>query len=239
MSALPSLANANSQVWDVYQKLMDVLTKGDVRLIKKYKISKDIYNDAKQYIDYPSDANRALAQKIIELGDATQAALHIQELMAKTTDKKQLAILEKWERYAVAYFNRHRVGGFVDLNTGDAVSRYKATSFAMDNGREVYWSKPWEMVARAFQVYLEYKMYHMGMRNVYLSRSVIKTEKATERGFPGFNDIDAIVECFDNLFKVLRDEKILENATENTALMDSIFGESHKIPFSHLTALGE
>jgi len=52
------------------------------------------------------------------------------------------------------------------------------------------------------------------------------TYATTGDAFPSGKESERIMKAFDNIFNIIREEKILENAVADKALMDSIFGFS-------------
>ena len=100
----------------------------------------------------------------------------------------------------------------------------------LDSGdRDKYWSKLQEMAARAFQSYLEDRLGQRGQQNDYLS--VYADNKYHYDAllcfqwnpYPEGEERSRLNSAFDRFFSALRDDQVLERASENTALLDSIF----------------
>ncbi len=104
-------------------------------------------------------------------------------------------------------------------------SDFYQTALALDMGKaNGYWSKPLEMAARAFSAYLQDRLSEQDRQNDYLAYSTQGGNgRIGENGYPQGEERVAINQAFDDLFKVIREKKILETASSNQALMDSLF----------------
>ncbi|MEI7672195.1 MAG: LPD1 domain-containing protein, partial [Deltaproteobacteria bacterium] len=90
-------------------------------------------------------------------------------------------------------------------------SKFYADSSAMTTGdTESYWTRPHEMMARAFEMYISDKMDERGMSNSYL----VSGMKGARDGapYPRGEEKARINAEFDKLFDVLKGKKILEAA---------------------------
>lgn len=135
---------------------------------------------------------------------------------------------------AVAYFHKGELGpketATVVLKTGELRSSYARESSILDgNVFGKYWSSIPEMSARAFQSYLEDKLASQGRKNDYLSvyadnKFHVDPLFGEMKPYPEGEERTQINAAFDALFEVIRNEKVFENAVNNQALMDSIFG---------------
>lgn len=130
-------------------------------------------------------------------------------------------------------YARHVLKGDVEVSQDDKIlylpldsfeyetpSSFKYNANVLDEGRKSYWSSNHEMSARAFTSYLADKLAEQGRKNDYLAYEGYHSQKA----FPQGDERKAINQAFDRLFAVIRDKNIFKNASENQALMDSLFG---------------
>lgn len=71
-----------------------------------------------------------------------------------------------------------------------------------------YWSKPEELLARAFQAYIEDKMADAGMKNNYLTRSSIAPDEnsALAKTYPQGEERKRFNQLFDDVFELLRNK---------------------------------
>lgn len=106
-------------------------------------------------------------------------------------------------------------------------------SMAMDAGKDgKYWSSGRELSARAFSAYLEDKLHSQGRKNTYLAYGTLSTQEDAPL-YPQGEERSAVNDAFDKVFKVIREKDVFKSASNNKALMDSIFGESN-IVFSEI-----
>ncbi|UOO93382.1 LPD1 domain-containing protein [Vitreoscilla stercoraria] len=108
-------------------------------------------------------------------------------------------------------------------------SEFYKNAIELDMGKEgKYWSKDFEMAARAFSAYLQDRLEEQGRKNDYLAYSTQGGNgRVGERAYPQGEERQRINDAFDGLFKVIREKKVLETATANKALMDSLFDCVH------------
>lgn len=100
------------------------------------------------------------------------------------------------------------------------MSQFRANAIKLDGGKVKYWASVHELAARAFAHYLDKKLIDKGQKSGYL------TYATNGDAFPSGKESERIIKAFDNIFNIIREEKILENAVADKALMDSIFGFS-------------
>jgi hypothetical protein len=81
----------------------------------------------------------------------------------------------------------------------------------LSNDYSPYWRRTREKFARSFEVYVAEKMKKKGRVNSYLSK---KSDEYTHEVYPQGELRKELVEKFDNLFKILREQKILQKAFE-------------------------
>lgn len=128
-------------------------------------------------------------------------------------------------------------------------SDFYQTALELDMGKaNGYWSKPLEMAARAFSAYLQDRLSEQERQNDYLAYSTQGGNgRVGENGYPQGEERVAINQAFDELFKVVREKKILETASSNQALMDSLFSadgfaalmQTTQDPLDDLSVMGE
>ncbi|UOO89163.1 hypothetical protein LVJ82_17230 [Vitreoscilla massiliensis] len=116
----------------------------------------------------------------------------------------------------------HEIDGF------SADSEFVQAAIALDEGKvDKYWSKDYEMAARAFSAYLQDRLEEQGRKNDYLAYSTKGGNgRAGEIAYPQGQERLRINAAFDAVFAVIREKKVFETASENTALMDSLFSSN-------------
>ncbi len=123
-----------------------------------------------------------------------------------------------------------RSDGAMQLNVKGSSSRslYATNATQLDDGKaDAYWSKEYEMAARAFSAYLQDRLEEQGRRNDYLAYSTKGGNgRVGEIAYPQGVEREEINKAFDELFKVIKSKEILKNASENKQLLDSIFGDT-------------
>lgn len=131
-----------------------------------------------------------------------------------------------WREIAVAYHHQDAANTTVTLNTGKPSSNFYAESKRLDEGRsKPYWSTTIEMAARAFQAFLEDSLAAQDRRNDYLSYGANNAlYKNQHNAYPEGVEREKINRVFTELFEVIKNERVFENAIEDEAMMDAIFG---------------
>ena len=89
----------------------------------------------------------------------------------------------------------------------------------------------------AFQAHIEDSLEAQGRRNDYLSYGANNDlYDSVHKAYPEGDERRRINAAFDKLFKVIKDEKVFENASADESLMDSIFGMqlSNNLALDHL-----
>nr|WP_314367422.1 LPD1 domain-containing protein [uncultured Acinetobacter sp.] len=120
---------------------------------------------------------------------------------------------------------------YMDINGFDSPSDFYVKALSLDEGKVgKYWSKELEMAARAFSAYLQDRLADQGRKNDYLAYSTQGgNNRIGEIAYPQDVERTQVNAAFDELFKVIREKKVLETASENKSLMDSIFGDPDPI----------
>lgn len=119
----------------------------------------------------------------------------------------------------------------LDVEGFDSPSDFYVKALSLDDGKVgKYWSKELEMAARSFSAYLQDKLAEQGRKNDYLAYSTQGgNNRIGEIAYPQDVERTQVNAAFDELFKVIREKKVLETASENKSLMDSIFGNPNLI----------
>lgn len=215
-------------VQDAFRRLRDVLTTGTVRLTEFIKVTDKDRKTARYNIDLGMVVG--IPRMIKEAGSADKALIAISEHFAGRTDKRAMKNMKQWKTLAAAYY-ADPGAEVVYAQSGPMVSQFMADAQFLDEGETgKYWSSIEEMAARAFQSYLEDRLADQGRRNDYLS--VMADNKfhvdpifnIQYKPYPEGEERKRINAIFDDLFKVLREQKVFENASANKELLDSIFG---------------
>ncbi|MDO5769001.1 MAG: hypothetical protein Q4P13_05810 [Psychrobacter sp.] len=207
-----------------FAELKSAMLEGDSYSYEKFNINDDDVELAK--LNITPDKKTKAAGVIVAAGNAQDAVRAIDDYFQVPSERvRRNSQQYKWRRLAVAYYLGTNKDQPIYLKTGERVSEFLANSQKIDLQRSSpYWSTTHEMAARAFQAYLEDRLKDQGRRNDYLSYGADNALYEGHKAYPEGKEREAINKVFDNLFKVLKDEKILENATNDQAMMDSIFG---------------
>lgn len=206
-----------------FSELRDAMKKGDTRSPEAFKITqKDI--DLAVLNIKPNSRNPFVA-KVID-SNAVDAILAVDDRFGTSYSGKRRKNHDQWRRIVVAYYNQDKAGQTVMLDTGEPVSSFYAESKLLDAGKsKPYWSTTLEMAARAFQAYLEDSLQDQDRRNDYLSFGANNDlYGGNHKAYPAGEERKRINAVFKHLFATIKDQKVFENATSNTAMMDSIFG---------------
>lgn len=117
---------------------------------------------------------------------------------------------------------------YLDIEGFNSPSDFYEKALSLDEGKVgKYWSQSLEMAARSFSAYLQDRLADQGRKNDYLAYSTQGgNNRIGEIAYPQDVERTAVNAAFDELFKVIREKKVLESASENTTLMDSIFGHN-------------
>ena len=218
-----SSALGDSPLNAAFTELRDVMKKGEVRSPEPFKITqKDI--DLAVLNIKPASRNPFVA-KVID-SNAVDAILAVDERFGTSYSGKRRKNQDQWRRIVVAYYNQDKAGQTVVLDTGEPVSSFYAESKRLDAGKsKPYWSSTLEMAARAFQAYLEDSLQDQERRNDYLSFGANNDLYGDRhKAYPAGEERKRINAVFKRLFVTIKDQKVFENAANNTAMMDSIFG---------------
>ncbi|WP_296405709.1 LPD1 domain-containing protein [Psychrobacter sp.] len=231
LSETPELAG-NKELVGAFQLLNDAMSLGTVRAPETFKITQKDIDLARLNIKPDSYGT---VQKVILNNDVETAVLEIDKIYGRGANKRSKNH-NAWRKVAVAYHNQDKVDQEVTLNVGELVSQYKREALKLDAGRaKNYWSSTKEMAARAFQGYLEDRLEEQGRRNDYLSFGA--SNSLYDNGYKAYPEGEEralINAAFDNLFKVIKQQKIFENASNDQAMMDSIFGPEAMQSLDHL-----
>lgn len=204
-----------------FNKLRSAMLEGDIRAPESFDITESLVKIAK--LNVP-DSNLSKLQSIIKNNDATQAVIKIDELLTRGSSKRSKNHT-LWRKVAVAYHNQDKIGETITLDTGEPSSSFYAESKKLDEGRsKPYWSTTLEMAARAFQAFLEDSLAKQDRQNDYLSYGANNALYKNHNAYPDGAEREKINAVFTELFKVIKDERIFENAMEDEAMMDAIFG---------------
>ncbi|OTG87871.1 LPD1 domain-containing protein [Acinetobacter sp. ANC 3813] len=112
------------------------------------------------------------------------------------------------------------------LTGAKSTSQFKRSAMFLDGGgKKSYWAKDYEMAARAFSAYLQDRLAEQGRKNDYLAYATQGGNgRIGEVAYPQGKERETVNAAFDELFRVIRTKEILKKASENQALLDSIFG---------------
>lgn len=204
-----------------FNKLRSAMLDGDIRAPESFEITETLVKVAKANVP---DSGASALQSTIKDYDATQAVIEIDKLLTRGNGKRS-DNHKTWRRIAVAYHNQDKIGETITLNTGEPSSSFYAESKKLDEGRtRPYWSTTLEMAARAFQAFLEDSLAKQDRKNDYLSYGANNALYKNHNAYPEGAEREKINAVFTELFKVIKDERIFENAMEDEAMMDAIFG---------------
>lgn len=213
----------SSKLSVAFAELQETMTNGDVRAPEAFRITD---KDVELALLNIKESSTRLAKLIFEASDAKEAVDIVDSKLGSPYRSKRRKNHSQWRKVAVAFFNQDKIGEPVVLNTGEPVSEFYANSKKLDAERsKPYWSTTHEMAARAFQAFLEDSLKDQGRRNDYLSYGA---DNALYGGFhqayPEGDERKKINLAFKNLFEVIKNEKIFENASADQVMMDAIFG---------------
>lgn len=115
---------------------------------------------------------------------------------------------------------------FMDIDGFDSPTDFYLKALSLDEGKVgKYWSKDYEMAARSFSAYLQDKLAEKDRKNDYLAYSTQGgNNRIGEVAYPQDQERVQVNAAFEEVFRVIREKKILETASENKSFMDSIFG---------------
>lgn len=204
-----------------------LIHQGDRHLMEAIKVTDTDRATAKRNID--NGMPNAIARAIKQAGDLTKAVISVDTYFAGRDDKRSQKNRKAWRTLAAAYYTPAGES-VVMAATGPAVSNFYAEAVILDGGVPgKTWSRPHEMAARAFQSYVEDRLGQRGQQNDYLS--VYADNKyhydallgIQWNPYPEGEERTRLNAAFDRFFSALRDDQVLERASENTALLDSIF----------------
>lgn len=217
------------------QNLLSAMLAGQVRLSQRFVYTGADVAEAKYNIS--PEGRRWVSNQglfIRTFDNATDAVLAYDEKYGGQITKRNFKDHLRWRKMAVAYFHKGELGpkdtAMAVLKTGELRSNFASEASILDrNVFGKYWSSIPEMSARAFQSYLEDKLASQNRKNDYLS--VFADNKfhvdplfGEMKPYPEGEERTRINAAFDALFEVIRTEKVFENAVNDQALMDSIFG---------------
>lgn len=206
-----------------FGKLRSAMLEGDIRAPESFEVTESLVRAAK--LNLPDGDYLGKLQRVIKDNDATQAVIEVDKILTRSNGGKRSKNHEAWRRVAVAYHNQDKIGETITLNTGEPSSRFYAESKKLDEGRsKPYWSTTLEMAARAFQAFLEDSLKAQDRQNDYLSYGANNALYKNHNAYPDGAEREKINAVFTELFKVIKDERIFENAMEDEAMMDAIFG---------------
>lgn len=210
-------------VRDAFVKVRSAILDGDVRSSELFTITADSRRMAELNVT-PMSSGR-ISRLIAAAGNGADAVLAVDKFFVGTTTKKGLKQRKQWRQIAASYYAKS-AEDFVSLATGPLRSNFAASAVDLDDGADgKYWSQDIELAARAFQGYLEDRMASHDRRNDYLSAMADNKHYDGQKPYPEGEERARINEAFEELFAVLREAKVFENASSNKALMDAIFGD--------------
>lgn len=222
-----------------FQNLLGAMLLGQVRLSQRFVYTGEDVAVAKDNIS--PEGRRWVSNQglfIRKFENATEAVLAYDEKYGGHVTKRNIKDHLRWRKMAVAYFHKGELGSkesaTVVLKTGELRSNFAREASILDgNVFGKYWSSIPEMSARAFQSYLEDKLASQGRKNDYLSvyadnKFHVDPLFGEMKPYPEGEERTHINAAFDALFEVIRSEKVFENAVNDKALMDSIFGNQHE-----------
>lgn len=219
----------DGDIKDALVALKSVMFSGDIRLPESIKFTEKDVRLAKYNIDNPKGK---VSEIIKGANNATDAVLAVDDFFRRSlgvTSKKMTKNHKDWRKLAAAY---HTEEGKTEItvNSGAMGSSFFFESVRLDGGKvEKYWSKTIEMMARAYQSWLEDTLEAQGRKNDYLS-ALADNKYHTDpifgelKPYPEGEERKLINKAFDQFFKAIREEQVFEKASANKALLDSIFG---------------
>lgn len=211
---------------DAVMELRQAMLTGNARLTERIAFTDQDVKQARYNIERPRNA---IATAIKGAGNAQDAVLAVDANFAGRSDARSLKNRKVWRKMAAAFYAKEGETS-VDLPTGPAVSNFAKEAQVLDGGTYgKYWSETEEMAARGFQAWLEDKLASMDRRNDYLS--VFADNKyhvdpllgIEWKPYPEGEERVRINAAFERLFAAIRQAQVFEKASQNTALLDSIF----------------
>ena len=208
-----------------FAKLQEAMKNGDVRAPEVFRITD---KDVELALLNIRENSTRLAKLIFDAKDAKEAVEIVDAKLGSPHRPKRRKNHNQWRKVAVAFFNQDKVGEPIVLSTGEPISEFYANSKKLDAERsKPYWSTTHEMAARAFQAFLEDSLKDQNRRNDYLSYGADNAlYGGYHQAYPEGEERRKINLAFNNLFEVIKSEKIFENASADQAMMDAIFGSS-------------
>ena len=219
LSKTPAFAERNPKLADAFRFLNVVLTQNNDNQPLNVKILDAHVKEAVNAFENPNPDD-PYAKTVIGFGNQDDALAYLNEQDNNVTSYQALIQIQTWKQYVVLYYNQDKIGQTVTLPIGYGMSEFRANAIKLDGGKVKYWASVHELAARAFAHYLDKKLIDKGQKSGYL------TYATNGDAFPSGKESERIIKAFDNIFNIIREEKILENAVANKALMDSIFGFS-------------
>ena len=205
-----------------FDKLREAMLVGDTRAPEQFKVTQKNIDMAQ--LNIKADKRTPIVSIIMD-NTAEQAVIEIDKRMSSRYGIKRTSNHTAWRNIAVAYHHQNHADATVILNTGDPVSNFYAESQKLDMARsKPYWSSKLEMAARSFQAFLEDSLKDQERRNDYLSFGADNNLYKSHKAYPAGEERKKINRVFAELFKVIKDEKVFENALKDEAMMDAIFG---------------
>lgn len=212
---------------DAVMELRQAMLTGNVRLTERIAFTDQDVKQARYNIERPRNA---IATAIKGAGNAQDAVLAVDANFAGRSDPRSLKNRKVWRKMAAAFYAKEGETS-VDLPTGPAVSNFAKEAQVLDGGTYgKYWSETEEMAARGFQAWLEDKLASMDRRNDYLSVFADNKHHVDPllgiewKPYPEGEERVRINAAFERLFAAIRQAQVFEKASQNTALLDSIFG---------------
>lgn len=175
------------------EKAVDVIDNYFDPDIEKYELAKDVAGKA---------------------GETYRVKSYTSKLRKLNKNKKG------WKKIAVAYVDGNKEGGKAKVPTERGLSNFKKEAMKLDGGRKnSYWSTNIEMAARAFAAYIDDKLTEKDRKNDYLSAYADnKYYKDPIWGdtfpYPEGEERKRINESMDNLFKVIKDNNMIQKALD-------------------------
>ena len=219
LSSTPQLARNNDRLTDAFLFLNVVLTQNSNSHPLAVKILDAHVKEAINAFENP-DANNPYAKTVIGFGNQEDALAYLDEQDRSAVGYQAISQILTWKHYVVLYYNQDKIDQTITLPIGYGMSEFRANAIKLDGGKVKYWASVHELAARAFAHYLDKKLIDKGQKSGYL------TYATTGDAFPSGKESERIIKAFDNIFNIIREEKILESAIADKALMDSIFGFS-------------
>lgn len=195
---------------DLMGALIDGRYKGEKVYEPNDKPLGDFLNDyywshgKKVSIDIP-EVVKLILDRQNETGDASLMPLYINKEGKPTWNRNESSEYPYWNSYTKVdpqlianLLGKPFKGKYVASQSDFRENAIKH----LGGGKESYWSKPEELLARAFQAYLEDKMLEKGVYNKYATRTTIAESEASFLAFayPQGEERKAFNKLFDSLF---------------------------------------